>query len=176
MKTRSCHCVQRRAGAVANAICLLAWCAQACSASSAQRAQTSHPPAPTLRAGTEACSPTLSPLRRAQETEARATARMQSFAFSASDGVVALDLLAESQLCYRACGHQADAERVQQRQARWQRKLDTDYQGHQVRLAHALRTQRTPDAVAESRALLALLGSHDGAYTAWLRHVEKGEP
>jgi hypothetical protein len=138
--------------------------------------EPSPAPAPALRSTVSECEPGPSPLRTAHDSEARALTHIGHYPFSPSDGLLALDLLSASQRCFAAAGQPLDAARVAERLARWQRTLDADYRGHQVRLQHALRTQRTADALAESRALLAMLATRDGAYTAWLRHIEQAEP
>jgi hypothetical protein len=135
-----------------------------------------YPAAPGLRAQAAACSTELSPLRRAQDAEARAVSRMQSYPLAPSDGLLALELLTEAEHCFAAAVQPQSEQRVAAQLARFQHTLEAEYRAHQVRLLHALRSERTPDAIAESRALLAILGPHESAYTTWLRHVEKGQP
>jgi hypothetical protein len=113
-------------------------------------------------------------LERATEAERAAHAKMQRSAFVTREGVDALDLLAESSLCFRAAGLEGESRRVEAVLLKWSARLNEDYSAARLRLRLALADGRSEDALAAVRKIEALLSPRPPSpYTDWLAGVRR---
>ena len=84
----------------------------------------------------------------------------------------AVHLFRRSRVCYRAAGATREAEIMENEGAAMEARLDEDYRTHRLRLERALRQERMPDALFETRALIELIRHREGdGYLAWLRQL-----
>ncbi len=112
--------------------------------------------------------------RRAREAERAARAKMERFAFVASEGLAARDLLAESVACYRAAGANTDGERVQVLFDEWSRRMGSEFAAERLRLKVALDGKRHEDALSAVRSLQALLAERPASpYSTWLEDLRR---
>ena len=111
---------------------------------------------------------------QARERELAATAKKERYPFDPSDGVQALRLLRESQVCYQAAGKSDDAARKLADAENWSRQLNSEYSSLRLRLTLALEQERFADAIDDIRKLHAFLAlSGDGPYQQWLTRTRK---
>lgn len=107
--------------------------------------------------------------RQAREKELAASAKQERYPFDPSDGVQALRLLRESQVCYQAAGKSEDASRMLADAEHWSRQLNIEYSSLRLRLTLALEQERLADAIDDIRQLQALLAHRsDSPYQQWL--------
>lgn len=107
-----------------------------------------------------------------QDAEA-ALAKSERYPFDAGDGVESVMLYRRAQACYAAVG-QSEAAAVMQREGDWmQRRIEEDFTTHRLRLTRAMEQQRWPDALLETRALLALTRHRRHPYVEWLVRNER---
>ena len=91
----------------------------------------------------------------------------------ASDGVESVGLYRRSAACYTAVG-QADAAARMTAEGDWMaRRIEEDFTTHRLRLTRAMEQQRWPDALLETRALIALTRHREHAYVQWLTRNER---
>jgi hypothetical protein len=112
-------------------------------------------------------------LYQADEDAEGALAKSERYPFDPSDGVESVMLYRRSQACYVTAG-QTDAATRMQQEGEWMRhRIDEDYTTHRLRLERAMEQERWPDALLETRALLALVRGRDHPYVAWLIRNER---
>lgn len=112
-------------------------------------------------------------LYAADEGAEGALAKSERYPFDSADGVESVSLYRLAQACYTAVG-QAEAAARMQREGDWmQHRIEEDYTTHRLRLQRAMEQQRWPDALLETRALLALTRHRDHPYVHWLTRNER---
>jgi hypothetical protein len=112
-------------------------------------------------------------LARGSEAEQAALAHAERYGFDAHDGMAAVQDYGLAANCYSAGGDSAAAARARAAGQRWQARLETRYQGHQLRLRLALDRHRPDHALREVGSLRELLRGKQGDYVAWLKHAEQ---
>jgi hypothetical protein len=112
-------------------------------------------------------------LYSADEDAEGALAKSERYPFDASDGVESVVLYRRSQACYAAVGQPEAATRMQHEGDWMQHRIEEDYTTHRLRLERAMEQQRWPDALLETRALLALTRHRDHPYVQWLTRNER---
>ncbi len=114
-----------------------------------------------------------SALYSADQSAEAALAKSERYPFDASDGVESVDLYRTAQACYGLVGQQEAVQRMQ-REGDWmQHRIEEDYTSHRFRLERAMEQQRWPDALIETRSLLALTRHREHAYVQWLVRNER---
>jgi len=112
-------------------------------------------------------------LQHAAQLQQIAAAKMQRAVFVASDGVQAANLLSEASICAQQAGDAAESQRSLSQWRQWVTDLSTQFQSHRLRLALALQTHRTGDALAEVHALRGLLQGSALPADAPLSHFQR---
>lgn len=112
-------------------------------------------------------------LYMADEDAEGALAKSERYPFDASDGVESVQLYRRSQACYALVGQTEAANRMRQEGDWMQHRIEEDYTTHRLRLERAMEQQRWPDALLETRALLALTRHRDHPYVQWLIRNER---
>lgn len=112
-------------------------------------------------------------LYMADEDAEGALAKSERYPFDASDGVESVQLYRRSQACYALVGQAEAASRMRQEGDWMQHRIEEDYTTHRLRLERAMEQQRWPDALLETRALLALTRHREHAYVQWLIRNER---
>lgn len=114
-----------------------------------------------------------SALYNADEDAEAALAKSERYPFDASDGVESVTLYRRSQSCYTTVG-QTDAASRMRAEGDWmQRRIEEDFTTHRLRLTRAMEQERWPDALLETRALIALTRHRDHPYVQWLMRNER---
>lgn len=135
---------------------------------------TSMPPAPGLFEQDTPCPyGGVQALSRANETEQAALAHAERYSFDPHDGIAAVHAYRLAASCYTSGGDAAGAARAKTGAQRWQQRLETSYQGHQLRLRLALDRQRMDHVLSEVRALKKLLRGKNNQYVTWLSTAER---
>jgi hypothetical protein len=111
-------------------------------------------------------------LARGTETEQAAMAHAERYSFDPYDGITAVQDYRLATSCYTSGGDSSAAARARAAGQRWQTRLETRYQGHQLRLRLALDRHRPDHALREVRSLKKLLRGKQSDYIAWLKHAE----
>ncbi len=112
-------------------------------------------------------------LYSADEDAEAALAKSERYPFDASDGVESVVLYRRSQACYALVG-QGEASQRMQHEGDWmQHRIEEDFTTHKLRLTRAMEQQRWPDALLETRALIALTRHRTHAYVEWLIRNER---
>lgn len=107
-------------------------------------------------------------LYRADQDAEHALAKSERYPFESGDGIESVTLYRRAQACYVTVGEPEPAARMQ-REAEWmQARIEEDYATHRMRLERALAQERWPDALFETRALIALTRHRNHPYVEWL--------
>lgn len=102
-----------------------------------------------------------------------ALAKSERYPFDAGDGVESVLLYRRSAACYAAIG-QADAAARMNAEGEWMaHRIEEDFTTHKLRLTRAMEQERWPDALLETRALLALTRHREHPYVQWLTRNER---
>jgi hypothetical protein len=107
------------------------------------------------------------------ELEQAAMAHAERYNFDPRDGLAAVESYRAAASCYTSGGDQAAATRARGNGQRWQTRLESRYQGHQLRLRLALDRGRNDHALSEVRALKRLLRGKNAEYVSWLTMAER---
>lgn len=137
--------------------------------------ETQAPTEPLQIFDTEVPCPTTGAqaLYMADEDAEGALAKSERYPFDASDGVESVQLYRRSQACYALVGQTEAANRMRQEGDWMQHRIEEDYTTHRLRLERAMEQQRWPDALLETRALLALTRHREHPYVQWLIRNER---
>ncbi len=108
-------------------------------------------------------------LYRADQDAEHALAKSERYPFDSGDGIESVMLYRRAQACYVISGEPESAARMQ-REAEWMRqRIEEDFATHRVRLERAMTQERWPDALVETRALIALTRHRNHPYVEWLQ-------
>jgi len=121
-----------------------------------------------------ACPSTGDTALYAADADAEAAlAKSERYPFDPSDGVESVTLYRRSQACYALVGQTEAASRMQHEGDWMQHRIEEDYTTHRLRLERSMEQERWPDALYETRALLALVRGREHAYVQWLVRNER---
>lgn len=111
-------------------------------------------------------------VRRAQDDERAAQAKLERSAFVVQDGPEGATLLQRARVCFAQAGRAEDAARVREMLARSRDRLNEQYTSLRLRLRLALDRERPCDALSAIRQLESLLLHRDAlAYRQWLSQL-----
>lgn len=88
-----------------------------------------------------------------------------------ADGVAAVSLLREAEVCFQQAGLSDVAQGVSESSRRLELQLSAEYHVRQVRLERALAKQSWATAAAEADSLRQLLAGREGPFATWLGNV-----
>ncbi len=110
--------------------------------------------------------------RRARVAEAQALAKSERAVFDLRDGVLAVELYAEAENCYRKAGMDMEAEYVLDVGSRFRQSMQEEYDLLRLRLSRALASDSTESAKRQIRRLSELLyHKADSRYGLALRRI-----
>jgi hypothetical protein len=107
------------------------------------------------------------------ELEQAAMAHAERYNFDPRDGLSAVSSYRAAAACYTGGGDAASATRAQAKAQSWQTRLESRYQGHQLRLRLALDRGKNDHALSEVRQLKRLLRGKNSEYVSWLTMAER---
>jgi hypothetical protein len=110
---------------------------------------------------------------RGGEAEQAAMAHGERYAFDAFEGIQAVSAYRLAAACYANGADAVSGGRARAAAQAWQNRIETRYQGHQLRLRLALDRGRNDHALTELAALERLLKGRSDAYVNWLYMAEK---
>ncbi|HEX3771480.1 MAG TPA: hypothetical protein VHV30_11465 [Polyangiaceae bacterium] len=124
---------------------------------------------------TERC-PQIAPEPALAAANARldmAVAKEERSPFHPEDGLSAVGFYRAAEACYRAAGHDADADQVVAAGERLRQSMSEQFREHRLRLKRALAVEEWDIAVHESGILIAFLQSTPGDYVTWLSNTRR---
>jgi hypothetical protein len=110
---------------------------------------------------------------RGGEAEEAAMAHGERYAFDAFEGIQAVSAYRLATACYTSGADAVSGSRARAAAQAWQSRIETRYQGHQLRLRLALDRGRNDQALTEVLSLERLLKGRNDAYANWLYMAEK---
>ncbi len=105
-------------------------------------------------------------LRRAETARERAP-------FIGQDAVAAVDAFQRAAVCFVSAGAADQAADAQRQAGQLQASVQRDFHVHRVRLERALATKTYDVARMEVQLLLSYVGRQAGAYSSWLRSLDR---
>lgn len=112
-------------------------------------------------------------LAQASESEQAAMAHGERYNFDPRDGIAAVEAYRAAAACYTTGGDTTSATRAGNNGKHWQARVESRYQGHQLRLRLALDRGRNDHALSEVRSLKRLLRGKNDDYVSWLTMAER---
>lgn len=110
---------------------------------------------------------------RALDLAAQADAKAQRSVFAPHDGIAAVKLYHEAEICFRTSGFGQQAQTLVAKREILQRQINEDYVASRLRLDTLRKQQEWKKALAELAYLKALLSEQRNRYTDWLAQIER---
>ena len=111
----------------------------------------------------------------AHSAEYRAHSRGDRFRYDLRDGVAAIGLYHEAEVCYLQAEENGKARSMRAHREKLKGDIDAEYAARRLRLHHALQTENWENALVESRALLSITDhiNQEHEYVVWLGRTER---